>query len=90
MPKLKIEELQLLFNDIRLPKDVWKRLQSVCNTPEGDVEALWVHRLISEYFYHPFQIALQVPAGAGRNAATSIVTADIVVYRDIFQQATCL
>lgn len=76
------EEFESLFTDIKLPKDVAQRLEQVHGTPEGDVEARWVHKLITEYFYAPEQIALQRPAGAGRNAATSVVFADIVVYRD--------
>ncbi|MBL9131626.1 MAG: type I restriction enzyme HsdR N-terminal domain-containing protein, partial [Verrucomicrobiaceae bacterium] len=76
-------ELTELFSDITLPKDIQTRLEAVCSTPEGDVEARWVHKLITGYFYSPTQIALQRPAGAGRNASTSVVFADIVVYRDL-------
>lgn len=76
------EDYQLLFEKITLPKDVKERLDKVHTQPEGEVEAIWVHRLITSYLYHPQQIALQVSAGAGRNAARSSVKADIVVYRD--------
>lgn len=76
------DELAGLFEGVKLPSDVEVRLQKVCHLPEGDVEARWVHRLIEHYFYDPRQIAMQIPAGAGRNAATSSVVADIVVYRD--------
>ena len=71
-----------LFAEIKLPDDVKKRLDKVHTDPEGEVEALWVHRLITTYLFKADQIALQRPAGAGRNAATSSVFADIVAYRD--------
>jgi type I restriction enzyme M protein len=77
-----IVEFETLFAEIKLSVDVKKRLLANCAKPEGDVEARWVHRLISYYMYTPNQIATGVPAGAGRNAATSSVYADIVVYRD--------
>ncbi len=79
---MKTVDYEELFIDIVLPVDVKKRLDKVYGEPEGEVEALWVHRLITQYLYHPEQVALQRPAGAGRNAASSTVTADIVVYRD--------
>lgn len=75
-------EFEDLFKDIKLTKDVRARLEKIYTQPEGDVEARWVHKLISHYMYAPQQIALQIPAGAGRNAASSAVVADIVVYRD--------
>ncbi|XUW99989.1 MAG: N-6 DNA methylase [Dehalogenimonas sp.] len=75
-------ELEALFAEIKLPKEVIARLKKVCDQPEGEVEANWVHRLITYYMYSPQQIALQVPAGAGRNAAKNCVFADIVCYRD--------
>jgi len=75
-------EYEELFLEITLPADIKKRLDKIHTEPEGEVEALWVHRLITHYLYHPDQIALQRPAGAGRNASSSVVTADIVVYRD--------
>ena len=76
------KELESLFANIKLPKDIQQRLERVCQTPEGDVEARWVHKLLTYYLYSVEQLALQVPAGAGRNAASSAVFADIVVYRD--------
>ena len=79
---MKTTEFENLFAEIKLPKDVATRLEAVHGQPEGDVEARWVHKLITAYFYAPEQVALQRPSGAGRNAATSVVTADIVVYRD--------
>jgi type I restriction enzyme M protein len=72
-----------LFFEIKLPTDVKSRLDKVHTEPEGRVEALWVHRLIVTYLFHPEQIALQRPAGAGRNASASAVFADIVAYRDL-------
>jgi type I restriction enzyme M protein len=77
-----LDELNELFDGIKLSKEIEKRLEKVCDTPEGDVEAKWVHKLISHYMYSPKQIAMQVPAGAGRNAAKNVVWADIVIYRD--------
>ena len=77
-----LEEFKELFVGISLPSNIRKRLEKVCEQPEGDVECKWVHKLITHYLYSPTQIKLQVAAGAGRNAAKSIVWADIVVYRD--------
>jgi type I restriction enzyme M protein len=77
-----LAEFEELFFGIDLPPDVNARLRKVASEPEGEVEALWVHRLITSYLYSPTQIALQRPAGAGRNATSTTVTADIVVYRD--------
>jgi len=76
------DELAELFRDVKLPSDVRKCLEKVCDTPEGDVEARWVHRLVGHYLYDPRQIALRVPAGGGRAAGKSTVVADVVVYRD--------
>jgi len=75
-------EFEDLFDGISLPAHLKKRLTKVCVEPEGEVEAKWVHRLIAEYLYHPNQLDLQAPAGAGRNATKGNVVADIVVYRD--------
>lgn len=75
-------EYDALFHALILPKDISERLQKFHAEPEGEVECLWVHRLITHHLYSPNQIALQVPAGAGRNASSSSVFADIVVYRD--------
>lgn len=76
------DELSALFKGIQLTAKVRKRLERLCETPEGHVEALWVHRLITDYFFSPKQIDCNVPAGAGRAAARSSVFADIVIYRD--------
>lgn len=76
------DDFDALFDGISLPRDVRDRLTKVHNEPEGEVECLWVHRLITHHLYTPNQISLQVPAGAGRNAVSSSVFADIVVYRD--------
>ncbi len=66
----------------RLSERLGKRLRTEWAQPEGSVRAHWVARLISEYGYTQEQIALEVPAGAGRNAERSTVFADIVTYRD--------
>jgi type I restriction enzyme M protein len=76
------EELNDLFQGITLPSEIQKRLEKICETPEGDVETRWIHRLLAHYLYDAKQVALQVPAGAGRTAGKSSVVADIVVYRD--------
>ncbi len=77
-----LAELSSLFTGIHLTPKVKKRLERICSTPEGEVEAKWVHRLIQDYFFAPKQIDCNVAAGAGRAAARSKVFADIVVYRD--------
>ena len=59
-----------------------RRLRAEWSTPEGKVRAQWVTKLINEYGYDQEQIALEVPAGAGRDAERSDVSADIVAYRD--------
>lgn len=59
-----------------------KRLIAEWTQPEGNVRARWVARLICEYGYDQEQIALNVAAGAGRDAEHSTVFADIVAYRD--------
>ena len=73
-------EYETLFSGIKLTPAVKARLEATFSKPEGDVEARWVHRLLTYYMYSPEQIACGVAAGAGRNAATSTVSADIVVY----------
>jgi hypothetical protein len=77
-----LQEFASLFTGISLPVNLRHRLESNLSKPEGDVEARWVHRLIDHYTFLPDQIACGVAAGGGRNAATSAVFADIVVYRD--------
>jgi len=76
------EEFEDLFVRIKLTGAVRVRVEATCMKPEGDIEARWVHKLLTHYMYAPEQIACGVSAGAGRNAATSPVKADIVVYRD--------
>ena len=63
-----------------------KRLRAEWRQPEGNVRARWVAKLIIEYGYKQEQLALNVPAGAGRNAELSTVFADIVAYRDSRRQ----
>ena len=67
---------------LKLSDRLGKRLRSEWTQPEGQVRARWVARLISEYGYDQEQLALEVPAGAGRDAERSPVRADIVAYRD--------
>ncbi|MDX0162457.1 N-6 DNA methylase [Sinorhizobium meliloti] len=76
-------EFEHLFDGITLPPDVLRRLERIHEQAEGDVEARWVHRLVTHYSYQPKQISLGVAAGAGRAASRSSVYADIVVYRDV-------
>ena len=56
--------------------------------PEGRVRALWVARLLNEYGYTQEQVALEVAAGAGRNAERSTVFADIVALQGSSAQGT--
>ena len=79
---MQIAEFEQLFENVKLTRDMRTRLSKICGRPEGEVEVRWIHKLITHYSYASEQIALQVPAGAGRNAAKSVVYADIVVYRD--------
>ena len=78
----KSEVLALFPADFSLSERIGKRLNAEWTTPEGKVRARWVAKLILEYGYAQEQIALNVAAGAGRNAETSTVYADIVAYRD--------
>ena len=68
--------------DLSLSERLAKRLHAEWTKPEGRVRAQWVAKLINEYGYTQEQIALEVAAGAGRNAEKSTVYADIVAYRD--------
>jgi len=78
-----LAEIMAMFPPgFKLQDRLAKRLASEWHTPEGRVRAQWVAKLINEYGYDQIQLALNVPAGAGRNAETSSVFADIVAYRD--------
>ena len=74
--------LSIFPQGYQLADRIGRRLRREWSQPEGKVRARWVARLIAEYGYSQEQIALEVPAGAGRNAETSTVHADIVAYRD--------
>ena len=74
--------LALFSTDFALTERLAKRLNAELGKPEGKVRARWVAKLLTEYGYSQEQIALNVPSGAGRNAETSTVFADIVAYRD--------
>ena len=76
----------LFGEDFRLADRLAKRLEAEINKPEGRVRAQWVARLIREYGFAQEQIAINVPAGAGREAERSTVFADIVAYRDSKRQ----
>lgn len=65
-----------------LPLRLRKRLEAEFKKPEGRVRCFWVCRLIKEYGFSPEQIEINVAAGAGRNAESDTVFADIVAYRD--------
>ena len=78
----KIDLSALFPADFALTERLAKRLNIEWDKPEGKVRAHWVAKLLTEYGYTQEQIALNVPAGAGRNAETSTVFADIVAYRD--------
>ena len=80
---IKSDDLMAIFPvGFQLSERLGKRLRAEWSQPEGNVRALWVAKLISEYGYAQEQIALNVPAGAGRDAERSTVFADIVAYRD--------
>ena len=68
--------------DFNLSERLGRRLRAEWNQPEGRVRALWVARLFREYGYDQEQVAMEVSAGAGRDAERSTVRADIVAYRD--------
>ncbi|MBI2859060.1 MAG: N-6 DNA methylase [Chloroflexi bacterium] len=77
------DNLDSLFCEgFRLSERLAKRLTAELQQPEGKVRAQWVAKLINEYGYDQEQIALNVAAGAGRDAEKSTVFADIVAYRD--------
>nr|VFJ43587.1 MAG: type I restriction enzyme M protein [Candidatus Kentron sp. FM]VFJ44396.1 MAG: type I restriction enzyme M protein [Candidatus Kentron sp. FM]VFK06270.1 MAG: type I restriction enzyme M protein [Candidatus Kentron sp. FM] len=67
---------------IPLRKSLAEFLNGEFQRPEGRVRCEWIRRLVLEYGYPTDQIDIEVPAGAGREAERSIVTADIVAYRD--------
>lgn len=68
--------------DVVLRSKVKDVLAKEFDEPEGGVRARWVLKLIQEYSFHSEQIDINVPAGAGREAERTVVTADIVAYRD--------
>lgn len=79
----KSDELNALLPEgVRLSERLARILRGEYAEPEGRVRASWVARLMGEYGFDQEQIALNVAAGAGRNAERSTVFADIVVYRD--------
>ena len=67
---------------LKLSERLAKRLKAEWTQPEGNMRARWVAKLINEYGYDQEQLALNVAAGAGRDAERSSVFADIVAYRD--------
>lgn len=78
-----VDDFDSLFpEDLKLTKRLAERLRSEYHKPEGRVRALWVAKLIQEYGFDQEQIAIDVPAGADREAERSTVQADIVAYRD--------
>ena len=78
------DDISALFPEgFQLSDRLGRRLRAEWSEPEGRVRAAWVARLVKEYGYAQEQIALNVPAGAGRNAENSTVFADIVAYRDL-------
>jgi len=65
-----------------LPQRLRSILAKEVNEPEGAVRCEWAHRLVHEYGFSPTQLAVNVAAGAGRDAERSTVFADLVAYRD--------
>jgi type I restriction enzyme M protein len=81
--KTRTAEFDDLFaEDFKLVDRLATRLQSEFSKPEGRVRAEWVAKLIREYGFDQQQLAINVPAGAGREAERSTVFADLVAYRD--------
>ena len=79
----KPDDLMSIFpSGLKLSERLVKRLRAAWTQPEGNVRARWVAKLINEYGYDQEQLALNVAAGAGRDAERSSVFADIVAYRD--------
>lgn len=64
------------------PPRLSKILKKEFCEPEGRIRCEWVSRLVSEYGFSFDQVAINVAAGAGRDAERSSVFADIVAYRD--------
>ena len=81
-PESADELISIFPTGFKLSERLGKRLRKEWAQPEGNVRARWVARLIAVYGYSQEQIALNVAAGAGRNAERSTVFADIVAYRD--------
>ena len=83
MPNNNSDTVISLFPEgYRLTDRLSKRLNAEWSQPEGKVRAQWVAKLINEYGYSQEQLALNVAAGAGRDAEKSTIFADIVAYRD--------
>ncbi len=74
--------ISLFPEGYRLTDRLSKKLNAEWSQPEGKVRAQWVAKLINEYGYSQEQLALNVAAGAGRDAEKSTIFADIVAYRD--------
>ena len=79
---MSVTELDHLFPNNKLPPRLHRLLANEFDQPEGRVRCEWVARLVNEYGFMPEQIAINVAAGAGRNAERGTVFADIVAYRD--------
>ena len=71
-----------LFPNNTLPQRLYRLLAKEFDQPEGRVRCEWVSRLVNEYGFAPEQLAINVAAGAGRDAERGTVFADIVAYRD--------
>ena len=83
MPNNNSDKVISLFPEgYRLTDRLSKKLNAEWSQPEGKVRAQWVAKLINEYGYSQEQLALNVAAGAGRDAEKSTIFADIVAYRD--------
>ena len=58
--------LAIFTTGLPLSDRLGRRLRAEWAKPEGRVRALWVAKLLDEYGYTQEQVALEVPAGAGR------------------------
>lgn len=82
MRKQETETFDTLFPEIKLRDRLARILRAEFYEPEGRNRARWVARLIFEYGFDQEQLDINVAAGAGRNAESSTVFADVVAYRD--------
>lgn len=76
--------LSRFLRSLDFPHDMVDVLVGEKNTPEGKIRIKWTSKLVVEYGFPASNIAINVPAGVGRDAGKrdTPVRADIVAYRD--------